>query len=147
MTVQFSRSVRSIQADNLSPMLVGAAFFAILMLGWILWFFFASIPYYENSTIASYQQDGYVMANFSVTAFDRLQRGLPAQFVPLTTRRTVPPIPMIVTDVYLETTQVRLVLQIEDHKIFPLQPGTTGEVKVTVEQLSPARVVLQAAGL
>ncbi|MBV7329449.1 hypothetical protein KFU94_14600 [Chloroflexi bacterium TSY] len=147
MTVQFSHSVRSIQADNLRPILIGTAFFVVLMFGWALWFFLAAIPNYENSTSATYRQDGYVMADFSSTAFGRLQRGQSAQFTPLATDSTKVVIPMIITDVYPETTQAQLVLRVEDDNVFPIQPGITGEVKVVVERISPARVVLRSAGL
>ena len=147
MTVQFSRSVRSIHADNLGPMLIGTTFFAILMLGWVLWFFFAAIPDYEDSTAATYQREGYVMAEFSALAFNRLQRGQPAQFQPAVEDRIVLTIPLVVTDIYPETSQARLVVRAEDETTLPLQSGLTGQVKVTVEQFSPAVIVLRSAGL
>lgn len=87
------------------------------------------------------------MADFSSTAFGRLQRGQSAQFTPLATDSTKVVIPMIITDVYPETTQAQLVLRVEDDNVFPIQPGITGEVKVVVERISPARVVLRSAGL
>lgn len=147
MTVQFSRSVRSIQADNLGPMLVGAAFFAVLMLGWVIWFFFATIPYYESSTTATYQQDGHIMAEFSEAAFPQIRRGQSAQFHLLPEGQSSASIPLTVTDLYPETAQVRLIMRLADAEIMRLQPGTVGEVKVTTRQISPARTVLQSAGL
>ena len=147
MTVHFSRSVRSIQADNLGPMLVGAAFFAVIMLGWMIWFFFAAIPYFESSASATYQQDGYIMADFSESAFLRLRRGQPAQFLLSTTEMNASAIPLVITDLYPETAQARLVLRAEDAESPVLPSGTMGQVKVTVEQRSPAHTVLSSAGL
>ncbi|MCB0065015.1 MAG: hypothetical protein KDE19_22985 [Caldilineaceae bacterium] len=147
MTVHFSRSVRSIQADNLGPMVVGAAFFAVLMLGWVLWFFFATVPYFETSTTATYQPNGYIMAEFSESAFGRLRRGQSAQFLLATDGQTAHSIPLVITDLYAETAQARLILRTGNDEQLPLQPGVTGQVKVTTEQLSPARIVLRSAGL
>lgn len=147
MTVQFSRSVRSIQADNLRPILIGVAFFAVLMVGWLLWFFFATIPNYETSTNATYRQQGYVVADFPATAFSHLQRGQSAQFMPVTAGSTAPFIALVATDLYPESGQVRFVLRGEEETSFLLVPGLSGQVRVTVERLSPARIVLRAAGL
>lgn len=147
MTVQFSRSVRSIQADNLGPMLVGVAFFAAVMLGWAIWFFFATIPSYENSTTATYQQNGYIMADFSPAAFLQLRRGQSAQFRVATDGQSMPAIPLTVTDLYPERGQARLILQVDDAEAITLQSGIGGEVKVVTQQLSPARTVLRSAGL
>lgn len=147
MTVHFSRSVRSIQADNLGPMLVGAAFFAVIMLGWMIWFFFAAIPYFESSTSATYQQDGYIMADFSEPAFLRLRRGQSAQFLLGTTKKNSPTIPLVVTDLYPERAQARLVVRAEDADTLAVPLGTVGQVKVKVEEQSPAQTVLRSAGL
>ncbi len=147
MTVHFSRSVRSIQADNLGPMLVGAAFFAVIMLGWMIWFFFAAIPYFESSTSATYQPDGYIMADFSEAGFLRLRRGQSAQFLSSSTAKNASAIPLVITDLYPETAQARLVLRVDEREGLALPTGTIGEVKVTVEQHSPAHTVLTSAGL
>lgn len=147
MTVQFSRSVRSIQADNLGPMVIGAAFFAVLMLGWVIWFFFATIPSYESSVSATYPRDGYVVAEFSEAAFSQLRRGQSAQFRLSTSGKSLPAIPLVVTDLYPETTQVRLIFHADDATVAVLQPGSTGQVKVVTERISPARTVLRSAGL
>lgn len=147
MTVQFSRSVRSVQADNLGPMLIGAAFFAVLIFGWILWFFFATVPYFAESTEASYQREGYILANFPAATFPRLRRGQTAQFLLTTGDQTSSTIPLIVSDLYPETAQARLILRVSDQDAPRLQPGLTGQVKVTVERLTPARIVLRSAGL
>ena len=147
MTVQFTRSVRSIQADSLGPMLVGAIFFTVLMLGWLFWLFFATIPNYENSSTATLQRDGYVMAGFSSTAFNRLRRGQSGQFLPGTSIGNATAIPLVVTDLYPESGRVRLILRVESEEVVSLQSDMTGEVKITVEELSPATMVLRSAGL
>lgn len=147
MTVQFSRSVRSIQADNLSPMVIGAICFALLMVGWLLWFFFATISTYETSIAATYQPQGYVIASFSPTTFRRLQPGQAAAFMPQTAEGTVLSLRVIATDLYPETGEVRFIIRVEDEEVPALQPGMTGTVRITVEQLSPARIVLRSAGL
>lgn len=147
MTVQFSRSVRSLQADNLTPIVIGTISFALLMIGWLLWFFFATIVTYEMSIMATYQPQGYVIARFSPATFRRLQPGQPATFMPQTAADTAPSIRVIATDLYPETGEVRFIIRVEDDEVPALQPGMTGAVRIIVEQLSPARIVLRSAGL
>lgn len=147
MTVKFSRSVRSIQADNLIPVLVGISFFALLMLGWMIWFFFAQIPTYTTSTAAVYQQEGYIIAEFAANDIEEIHRGQAAQFQLLTAHREITTIPLIVTDVDLVARRARLILQVDVEAITKLPVGATGQVKVRVKQDSPALFVLRAAGL
>jgi hypothetical protein len=147
MTVKFSRSVRSIQADNLVPVLVGIIFFTLLMVGWIGWFFFAQIATYETSSRAMYQQEGYIVAEFSPSAQERIRRGQRASLQLTATTRQSPAIPLIVTDVDSATNQVRLIVRADEDEFARLQPGVSGQVKVQVQADSPALFVLRAAGL
>ena len=147
MTVQFSRSVRSIQADQLRPVVIGAICFTLLMVGWLLWFFFATISTYETSITATYQPQGYVMATFSPATFRRLQPGQPAEFMPQPAEGTASSLRVIATDLYPETGEVRFIIRVEDDEVPALQPGMTGTVRIIVEQLSPARIVLRSAGI
>ncbi|MEZ4737287.1 MAG: hypothetical protein R3E79_60165 [Caldilineaceae bacterium] len=147
MTVKFSRSVRSIQADNLVPVLVGISFFTLLMVGWIIWFFFAQVPTYVTSSTAVYQQTGYVLAEFPAPAIEQIRRGQPARLQLPTTNQSSQMIPLVVTDVDSAAGQVRLILQIDDEDFTRLPVGATGEVQVVVKQDSPALFVLRAAGL
>lgn len=146
MTVQFSRSVRSIQADNLVPVLVGIGFFTVLMLGWMLWLFLAQIPFYATSTRATYHQEGYVIATFPPVSLARIRRGQPARLL-LAGGSASKPIPLIASDVDPVKGEVRLVLHLDDYETPHLQAGETGQVKVTVRQLSPILFILRAAGL
>jgi len=147
MTIKFSRSVRSIQADSLVPVSVGIAFLTLLMVGWILWLFLAQVPTYATSTMAIFQPEGYIIAEFPSDALEDIQRKQAAQFQPVTPTRNARPIPLLVADIDETTGQVRLILQIDPHE-FPLPPiGTTGQVQVIVKQTSPVLIVLRAAGL
>ncbi len=150
MTTKFSRSVRSIQADNLAPVLVGIAFFTLLMVGWTLWLFLAQIPTYATSVTAVYTPEGYVIAQFPATTVASIRRGQPARFQLGTIKSDTQTIPLAVSDVDPVTGQVRLILQVDVDDIddfIGLQGGTMGEVKVTVKQDSPVLFVLRAAGL
>jgi len=147
MTVKFSRSVRSIQADSLVPVLVGIAFLTLLMVGWILWLFLAQVPTYATSNAATYQPEDYIIAEFLPDALEEIRRGQPASFQPAASNRTVRTIPLLVTDVDDRTGQVRLILHIDPQGFTPLPAGTPGVVKVTIKQTSPLLIVLRAAGL
>ncbi|CAN5751359.1 hypothetical protein BH10CHL1_BH10CHL1_00340 [soil metagenome] len=151
MTVQFSRSVRSIQADNLVPVLVGIAFFALLMLGWTLWLFFAKLPFYETSTQAAFAQEGYVLAKFSATSLPRIRRGQPAHMQLTDVNHKATSIPLIAADIDPTKGEVRLILQedLDDdaNEVSYLRAGATGQVKVTVNEVSPLVFILRAAGL
>lgn len=150
MTVKFSRSIRSIQADNLVPVLVGIGFFTLLMTGWVLWLFLAQIPTYATSTAAVYDQEGYVLAQFPESTIAGIRRGQPARFQLTAIKSEARAIPLVVSDVEPTFGQVRLILQVdpeETDSFIGLQAGSAGEVKVTVKQDSPALFVLRAAGL
>lgn len=150
MTIKFSRSIRSIQADNLAPVLVGIAFFTLLMVGWTLWLFLAQIPTYATSTAAVYDQEGYILAQFPAPALTKIRRGQPAHFQLATIKSETKLIPLVVSDVDPVTGQVRLILQVDIDDIdnfIGLQGGTAGQVKITIQQDSPVLFVLRAAGL
>lgn len=150
MTVKFSRSIRSIQADNLVPVLVGIAFFTLLMIGWILWLFLARVPTYITSSAAAYHNEGYILAQFPPTASAGIRRGQPARFQLATVKSETKTIPLVVSDVVPETGQVRLILQVDLEDIddfLGLQAGAQGEVKIAIRQDSPVLFVLRAAGL
>lgn len=147
MTVKFSRSVRSIQADSLVPVSVGIVFLTLLMVGWILWLFLAQVPTYATSSAATYQPEDYLIARFSADALAEIRRGQPAYFQSAIANRPVRTIPLLVADVDERTGQVRLILHIDPQGFTPPPAGTTGVVKVTVKQASPVLIILRAAGL
>ncbi|MCX6043803.1 MAG: hypothetical protein NT075_01725 [Chloroflexi bacterium] len=151
MTVQFSRSVRSIQADNLVPVLVGISFFAVLMFGWTLWLFFAKLPFYETSTQATLVPEGYVLAEFPAAALPRIRRGQPAHMQLTDVNRKATSIPLIAADIDPVKGEVRLILQDDladdPNEVSSLRAGATGQVKVTVNEVSPLVFILRAAGL
>ncbi len=147
MTVKFSRSVRSIQADSLVPVLVGIAFLTLLLVGWILWLFLAQVPTYATSSAATYQPEDYIIAEFPLDALEEIRRGQPAYFQPVASNRTGRNISLLVADVDDRTGQVRLILQVDPQDFTPPPAGTPGVVKVTVKQATPLLIVLRAAGL
>lgn len=147
MTVKFSRSVRSVQADNLVPVLVGISFFTLIMVGWLVWFFLAAVPTYVTSTNAAYQREGYILAEFPEAAMDQIRRGQSARWQLTVGNARTNVIPLIVSDVDPEARGVRLILQVEREDFTRLPVGTPGQVQVAVRQDSPALFVLRAAGL
>lgn len=147
MTVKFSRSVRSVQADNLVPVLVGISFFTLIMVGWLIWFFAAEVPTYTTSTSAVYQREGYLLAEFPEATIGQIRRGQPARWQLTVGSAHTSIIPLIVSDVDPDTRRVRLILNVERADFTGLPVGATGQVQVAVRQDSPALFVLRAAGL
>ena len=151
MSISFSRSMRSLNADSLRPSLVGLIVAILLLTAWATWFFLAQITLYETGQIVDMTRDGTVVANFSPEAQGRIYQGQSAllRFDAAPENQTEP-IPAIVTDVASavqeDQHQVELFALPDAAAQIPLQNGLTGQVEVEIEHLSPATLVMRSSG-
>lgn len=133
--------------NRLSPLALSLA--GLLFLGWLVWFFFASITLYETGAIIQTSSDGVVVAHFPVTAQARLQIGQPVQLY-LAGVEQQGAISATVADVAQQATgdqiQVVIYADMDAPNVAALQDGLTGQATVTVEKISPAQRVIRAAG-
>lgn len=149
MSTTFSRTLRSLHADNFrgSSWLVLLGLLALIL--WFGWFFLAQILIYETSQQAAVQPTGQVVALFPLAAAGRIQVGQSAQMqLENLTDARYGNLPASVTGVTqtLQGLQVSLELHPVSGSPFQLQPGLKGIVKIEVAQASPAALVLRAIG-
>jgi hypothetical protein len=149
MSIAFSHSLRSLQTDRNRFSLVVLFLIGLLFLGWLVWFFFVPVIVYETGQIVQTSSDGVVVAQFPLTAQERLQ---PGQAVQLYLDGANPPeaIAATVVEVTQQPTgnqiQVLIYADMDAPSVAALQDGLTGQARVAVEQLSPARLVIRSTG-
>lgn len=145
MSTPFSRTLRSLHADNFrgSVWLVLLGLLALIL--WFSWFFLAQILIYETSQSASLQPENKVTATFPLSAAGRIRPGQSAQ---LQLEGLSGDIPAQVSQVEqtLQGFTVSLDFQPVPGSPVQLQPGLKGTVKIETEQASPATLVLRAIG-
>ncbi len=147
VSTPFSRTLRSIYTDNLPLLLTGLGSLILLMLGWFGWFFFATIAIYETSQHAQVTQDGAIVADFSEASLAQIRRGQSAIFHPAGDGAAAPAIAAVVVGTERAQQQVQLLPQIEASMFQHLREGVAGRVEIMVDKVSPASLVMQAAGL
>jgi len=149
MSIAFSHSLRSLQADRNRFSLVVLFLIGLLFLGWLVWFFFVPVIVYETGQIVQTSSDGVVVAQFPLTAQDRLQPGQAVQLY-LDGANQHEAIPATVVDVTQQPTgnQIQAVIyaDMDAPSVAALQDGLTGQARVAVEQLSPAALVMRSTG-
>lgn len=151
MSIPFARSMRSLDAHSFRPTLLGLLLVAALLGAWLSWLFLARITLYEVSARASLIGESTAVADFPPAALGRLRPGQPARLrldsFPWTQYGTVPAtVAGVAPEIRDGRLQVELTLQPLATSRIPLQPGLTGSAEVEVERVSPAVLVLRAAG-
>lgn len=149
MAVPFSRSTRSLSADNHRFALLGLASAMVLVTAWCGWFFFARITLHEISQDARLDNAELIVAVYPKSVLGRIVRGQTARFQPdgLALKTAIPAVVSEVTRTDGDVGHVTLILIHERGLPRSLEPNATGQLSIEVGQISPARLVLQAAGL
>ena len=149
MSIAFSHSLRSLQADRNRFSLVALSLAGLLFLGWLAWFFFAPVTLYETGQIMETSSNGVVVAHFPSATQARLQPGQAVKLYLAGTEQHAA-ISATVAEVAETATgdqvQVVIYVDMDDPAVAALQNGLTGQATVAVEQLSPARLLLRAIG-
>ena len=142
----YTKSAFSISTDNLLVRLFGATCLALLLVGWVLWFFLANLSFYEASKSATINTNGAIVAQFEAKAIKRLKPGQYALFQPKSTTTTTST-SMQLRIANIDTKSHQVDLWPVDPNALKNQKERTGQVKVEVEKVTPATLVLRAAGL
>ena len=151
MSTAFSRTLRSLAADDFRAATLGLLAATALLVAWLAWFLLARVTVYEVSTTAQLVSGAQVTAEFPATALGRLQPGQPAHLrlagFPADQYGSIPATVMRVT-YRAEDGQVHvaLVLQPAPDSPIPLQQGMAGTIEVEIERVAPATLALRAAG-
>lgn len=135
----FSRTTRSLHSDSFGPSLMMLVLALILLLAWNVWFFFAQVSLTEISQSAQVIKVNIVEAKFPPEQLAHMRRGQ-AAFIYLEGQAA--PIEANVSDVWEEEVQLLL----KDDEMLTIG-YLNGHVEVEVESVSPATLVLRAAGL
>jgi hypothetical protein len=147
MAITFSRSMRSLKADGFRALLVWLLLAMALVIAWGGWFFLARVTLYETGQAASVVRGGTIVIDFPAKTAERIQPGQTASFHPAGTTDGQP---IAVSAMVMKVTRlprqdvvrVELLPQGDD---IPPQVGTTGQVEIEVEYISPAALAVRAA--
>lgn len=147
----FARSTRALHTDRPYPALT-VLVMAILLLGlWAVWFFWAPITLYETGQIVGATRRGTLVAAFPALAGTRIQSGQLALLRPQSDlAKPAKGIPAVVMEVSNKVVngqlQVALAPLLDQQTDNSVLKDFRGQVKVAVEQISPAQMVWRAAG-
>lgn len=151
MSIPFSQTLRSLETDTARSRVVWLVIIALLLGGWLAWGLLSQITLYEVTDQASLTGATTVVAQFSPAVQGRIQPGQTARLrldsYPWLQYGSVPAVvttvPRTSRDGWLE---IRLTIPEEPAPPISLDYGMTGVVEVAVEQVSPAELLLRAAG-
>lgn len=152
MSTAFPGSMRSLVADSFRRPALILLLAAALLAAWAAWLGFARITLYEVSTTARLIDEAQIVAEFPPSALMRIRAGqraylrldgFPAsQYEPVAAT-----VVSVLPDTRSGQVKVRLVTNPDPASPIPLRGGFAGVIEVEVEQVSPAVLVLRAAGL
>lgn len=151
MSIPFSQTLRSLETDTARTRLLGLIVIALFLGGWLAWGFLSRVTLYEVTPQASLIGASTVMAQFSPAVQGRIQPGQMARLrldsYPWlqygTVSAVVTTVPRTPRDGWLE---IKLSIPEEPTGPITLDYGMTGVIEVAVEQVSPAELLLRAAG-
>jgi len=147
VSLQFSRSLRSLKVDGFRASRIGLILAILLMVALIFWFFSAKVTLYESSSSISLTEDGHLLASFTPNALRRIQPGQPGVLRldagsdqrPITT-------PVTVFDLPQDSEQVEFLVQGGNIPPDILAGKIAGQVEVEVEHITPAELVFRTSG-
>ena len=151
MSIPFSQTMRSLKTDTARTRLIWLIVIALLLVVWLAWGLLSRVTLYEVTDQASLTGSSTVVAQFSPAVQGRIQPGqtvrLRLDSYPWLQYGVVPAVvttvPRTPRDGWLE---VRLSIPEEPVPPITLDFGMTGVVEIAVEQVSPAELLLRAAG-
>lgn len=151
MSIEFSRSMRALDAHSFRNALWRLLGTALLLGLWLAWFFFARIAVFEVSQTAMLHKGDKIEAYFPTTALIHVQPGQSARmrcddFVWSQYGTVAATVTSVAQEIKQGTVRVELEVNTDAHRAIPLQPGLTGAVEIAYERVSPATLVLRAAG-
>ncbi len=139
--------MRSLKADGFRALLVWLVLAMVLIIAWGGWFFLARVTLYEIGQTASVVKGGTIVTDFPAKAAERIQPGQTASFRPVGAPDSQP---IAISAMIMKVTRlprqdmVRVELLPQEDEIPPVV-GTTGQVEIEVEYVSPATLAVRAS--
>ncbi len=147
MSLQFSRSLRSLKIDGFRASRIGLILAILNILALIGWFFIAKVTLYETSSAVNLTEDGRVVASFESDSMKRIQRGQAGLLrLDLGKDQRMVTLPLTVFDKQEGGDQVEFLVQSNELATNFPAGKLSGQVEVEVEQVTPAELVLRTSG-
>ena len=149
MSLQFSRSLRSLKIDSFRASRVAMILAIVNMIILLAWFFLGTITLYEVSSDLRLNEDGSLDAEFSKEAVPRLYPGQSAVLRidagPDQALVTAPALLIAIDD---SSGVAQFLVMTDDVPKTALRGDLSGraEIEVEIEYVSPATLVLRASG-
>jgi hypothetical protein len=147
VSIQFSRSMRSLQVDSYRASLVGILLASAIMVALVIWFFSAKITLFESSNSVSLTEDNRLIAQFPAESLARIRQGQPA-FLKVTvgSDQAVVTLPAMVFTTQPGSSDVEIIVTTNEVPENLLSEGFKGQVQVEAEYVTPATLVMRAIG-
>ncbi len=149
MSLQFSRSLRSLSIDGYRAARIGLILAVVNILLLLAWFFFARITLYETSSEVRWTQDNRLEATFSTEGIARIHPGQPARLrIDAGPDQALITAPAIVIGADRNSKNAQFLLMSNDLS----QDQAGGDLRekaaidVEIEYVNPVTLVLRAAG-
>jgi len=151
VSITFSRSLRSLQADRSQRLLWSISLAALLLIAWLIWFFGAHLIVYQTAVSAELQSPTTVTAYIADTERGLVQPGQQALLrldtYPWTQYGTLDAIvTAVANDSKNGQIRIELLLKPDQPTSIPLQAGLSGTADIEIDRVTPAVLVLRAAG-
>lgn len=152
VSIPFSRSTRSLRVDDFRESTVVLTVVLLFLIIWLAWFSLTRVTVYEVSESVQVTGENSAVATFSPAVLGRVRAGQPAQLridgFPWSQYGVVAAhVTRVRTDSIRDRgVRVELSLRPVSAPSIPLQPGMTGRAEIVVDRVSPAALVLRAAG-
>ena len=147
MSLQFSRSLRSLSSDSYRVARIGMVLAIVAVAALIVWFFFASVTLFAQSTSLRLTDTGRVLVTFPKEVIQQIKPGQ-AAVLRLTSNSDEKPVVIqtVVFSVDNPKNQAEILPVSED--IPPeISPGALqGNISVEVAYITPVSLVLRTAG-
>ncbi len=149
MSLQFSRSLRSLKIDSFRASRVALILAIVNMIVLLFWFFLGRITLYEISSDLSLSESGRLEALFPQEGLARLYPGQSAILrIDAGPDQPLVTVPALLVGVDEKTGVAQFLLMSDDLPISALRSdlASKAEIEVEVEYVTPAALVLRASG-
>ncbi|MBP1703603.1 MAG: hypothetical protein H6Q38_2710 [Chloroflexi bacterium] len=147
MSIQFSRSMRSLKVDSYRASLVGILLASGILLALVVWFFTAQITLYEVSNSLSLTEDGRLIAHFPAESMARIHQGQTAILrATVGSDQSVVSLPAMVFTTQPDSSDVEISITTNDVPENLLTGSLKGQVDVEAEYVTPSVLVMRAMG-
>ena len=147
MSLQFSRSMRSLHLDSFRASRVGLILAIVNVLALLAWFFFVKVTLFEISNEVTFLPDGQAVALFPAEARARIEPGQPAVMrINLGPDQDQITLPALVIDLDPNSDEVYFLVITNEIPLDTLPEDLSGQIEIEVEYVTPFTLVRRASG-